>query len=227
MVRRRTEKLIERFIGSYKIKKIVSPNVVELKLPSTVKIHSVVNVSRIQRYIEQVERKRKEQLALVIIEKEKGQEVKRILNKQWIKRKDKYLVWQKGFIAESNTWEGIENLENTKEAVKEFEKEYWQDIKDIQRQEQKEGTFKRGELPGRFMVRKLFGWLDKKSNEKYWARLKRNWRRQKEERAREWRTIETIKEKKEEIEQENLEIKEWAEKDNNKMGNICNLYYKL
>jgi len=72
MVRRRTEKLIERFIGSYKIKKIVSPNVVELKLPSTVKIHSVVNVSRIQRYVEQVERKRKEQLALVIIEKEKG-----------------------------------------------------------------------------------------------------------------------------------------------------------
>jgi len=72
MVRRRTEKLIERFMGSYKIKKIVSPNVVELKLPSTVKIHSVVNVSRIQRYIEQVERKRKEQLALVIIEKEKG-----------------------------------------------------------------------------------------------------------------------------------------------------------
>ena len=72
MVRRRTEKLIERFIGSYKIKKIVSPNIVELKLSSTVKIHSVVNVSRIQRYIEQVERKRKEQLALVIIEKEKG-----------------------------------------------------------------------------------------------------------------------------------------------------------
>jgi len=72
MVRRRTEKLIERFIGSYKIKKIVSPNVVELKLSSTVKIHSVVNVSRIQRYVEQVERKRKKQLAPVIIEKEKG-----------------------------------------------------------------------------------------------------------------------------------------------------------
>jgi len=25
---------------------------------------------------------------------------------------------------ESNTWEGRENLENTKEAIKEFEKEY-------------------------------------------------------------------------------------------------------
>ena len=42
MVRRRTEKLMERFIGPYKIKKIVSSNTVELELPSTVKIHSVV-----------------------------------------------------------------------------------------------------------------------------------------------------------------------------------------
>jgi len=47
MVGRRTEKLIERFVGPYRIKKIISSNVVELELPSTVKIHSVVNISRI------------------------------------------------------------------------------------------------------------------------------------------------------------------------------------
>jgi len=47
MVGRRTEKLMERFVGPYRIKKIVSLNTVELELPSTVKIHSVVNVSRI------------------------------------------------------------------------------------------------------------------------------------------------------------------------------------
>jgi len=47
MVRRRTEKLTERFIGPYKIKKIILLNVVKLKLPSTIKIHLVVNVSRI------------------------------------------------------------------------------------------------------------------------------------------------------------------------------------
>jgi len=47
IVRRRTEKLTERFIGPYRIKKIVSSNAVELELPSTIKIHSVVNVSRI------------------------------------------------------------------------------------------------------------------------------------------------------------------------------------
>jgi len=47
IVGRRTEKLIERFVGPYRIKKIISSNVVELELPSTVKIHLVVNVSRI------------------------------------------------------------------------------------------------------------------------------------------------------------------------------------
>ena len=53
MVRRRTKKLIERFVGPYRIKKIVSSNAVEL--PSTIKIHLVVNVSRIQKYAGQVE----------------------------------------------------------------------------------------------------------------------------------------------------------------------------
>jgi len=47
MVGRRTEKLMERFVGPYKIKKIISSNAVELELPSTIKIYSVVNVSRI------------------------------------------------------------------------------------------------------------------------------------------------------------------------------------
>jgi len=47
MVGRRTEKLTERYVGPYKIKKIISLNAVELELPSTVKIHPVVNVSRI------------------------------------------------------------------------------------------------------------------------------------------------------------------------------------
>ena len=71
MVRRRTEKLTKRFVGPYKVKKIISTNMVELELPSTVKIHSVVNVSRICRYIGQVEGQKKEQPLLVII---KGEE---------------------------------------------------------------------------------------------------------------------------------------------------------
>jgi len=34
-------------------------------------------------------------------------------------------VCWKGFMAESDTWERRENLENVKEIIKEFEKEYW------------------------------------------------------------------------------------------------------
>jgi len=82
MVGRRTEKLIERFVGPYKVKKIVLSNTVELKLPSTVRIHLVVDVSRIHRYIGQVEGQRRKQPALMIIEGEKEWKVERILNKQ-------------------------------------------------------------------------------------------------------------------------------------------------
>ena len=70
MVGRRTEKLMERFVGPYKVKKIILVNVVELELPSTIRIYPVVNISRIHRYIGQVEKQRKEQPAPVIIERE-------------------------------------------------------------------------------------------------------------------------------------------------------------
>jgi len=47
MVGKRTEKLMKRFVGPYRIKKVVSLNIVELELPSIVKVHPVVNISRI------------------------------------------------------------------------------------------------------------------------------------------------------------------------------------
>ena len=81
-------------------------------------------------------------------------------------------------------------------------------MENVQRQEREEETFRRGELPGRFMVRKLFGWLDKRYDEEYWARLERNWRWWKEGRARGQRIMETIKEEKKEIEQENSGLRE-------------------
>jgi len=60
-------------------------------------------------------------------------------------------------MAESDTWEGRENLKNAKEAIKEFEKKYQQDMEDVARQEYEKGTFRRRELLGRFMAKKLFG----------------------------------------------------------------------
>jgi len=47
MKERRIEKLMEQFVGLYKVKRVISTNAIELKLPSTIKIHPVVNVSRV------------------------------------------------------------------------------------------------------------------------------------------------------------------------------------
>ena len=45
MVGRHMNKFTERFVGPYKVKAIISSNMIELDLPSTVRIHPVVNVS--------------------------------------------------------------------------------------------------------------------------------------------------------------------------------------
>jgi len=55
IIGKRIEKLTEKFVRLYKIKKVISSNIVELELSSIIKIYLVVNVSRIQRYIGQVE----------------------------------------------------------------------------------------------------------------------------------------------------------------------------
>jgi len=44
---RRSEKLTEHFVGPYKVKGIISSNMIELELPKSIKIHPVVNVSRV------------------------------------------------------------------------------------------------------------------------------------------------------------------------------------
>ena len=82
MVKRRTEKLMKRFVEPYRIKKIVLSNIIELKLPSIVKIHPVVNVNKIHKYVGQVEGQKKKQLAPVIIKGKKEWEIEKILNKQ-------------------------------------------------------------------------------------------------------------------------------------------------
>jgi len=89
---RRSEKLTERFVGPYKIKGIISSNAVELELPKSIKIHPVVNVSRVRLYKPQVEGQKKIPLKPVIIEGEEEFEVEKILNKRIVRGKEKFLV---------------------------------------------------------------------------------------------------------------------------------------
>jgi len=63
-------------------------NAIELDLPSMIKIHLVVNVSRVHRYKDQVEGQKKEQLVPVVIERKEEYEVEKILNKKRFREKD-------------------------------------------------------------------------------------------------------------------------------------------
>ena len=65
---RLVKKLMERYIGSYAIEEVVSTNVVKLWLSSLIRIHLVVNVSRIVQYKEQVRVQKKEERKPVKVE---------------------------------------------------------------------------------------------------------------------------------------------------------------
>ena len=185
LMKRVTKKLTEKFIGPYVVKKIVSENVVELELLVLLRIHPVVNVRRIVKYREQVKGQKKIPPPSVEVASEKEYEVEEILNREERRGKTKYLVKWKGYIAEENTWEGLENLKNVMKKVEEFEKGRFEE--EIQRIRMKKGKemklnpeaeeFKRGELPGRYMEKLLYGWDDKKFEEEYLKKLERNWNR--------------------------------------------------
>ena len=211
---RRSEKLIEQFVGPYQVKRIISTNAIELDLPNTVRIHLVVNVSRVQRYKDQVEGQKKEQPASVIIEGEEEYEVEKILNKKKFRGKDWYLVQWKGYMIEEDMWELRENLGNMKDLVKEFEEEYGE-IRRVKKKNRKEN--KKGELLDRYMAKMLYRWDDKRFDEEYWGRLERNWNK--------WKGKGTINKGKEEEKDKEGRIEEWDEED--EMGKIGDPYNKL
>jgi len=89
---RRMEKLTEQFMDLYKIKKIILTNTVKLELPLTIKIHLVVNISRVQLYRPQVKGQKVVLLQPVVIDKKKEYEIEKILNRKKVQEKNKFLV---------------------------------------------------------------------------------------------------------------------------------------
>jgi len=209
------EKLTEHFVGPYQVKGIISTNTIELDLPNTVRIHPVVNVSRVQRYKDQIEGQKKEQPAPVIIKGEEEYEVEKILNKKKFREKDRHLVQWKGYTVEEDIWEPRENLGNAEDLVKEFEKEYSKIGRVKNRGKRRED--KEGELLGRYMAKMLYGWDDKRFDEEYWGWLERNWNK--------WKGKRTINKGKEEEKNKEGRIEEWDKED--EMGKIEDPYYEL
>ena len=192
LMKRVMKKLTEKFIGSYVVKKIVLENAVELELPALLRIHLVVNIRRIVKYKEQVEGQKKIPPPPVKIDSEKKYVVEEILNRQERRGKTKYLVKWKGYMAEENTWERLENLKNAMKKVEEFKKgRFDEEIQRIQVRKGKEmklnlkaEEFRRGELLGRYTTKLLYRWDDKKFEKEYLKKLERNWNRWKNDRKK-------------------------------------------
>ena len=95
------------------------------------------------------------------------------------------MVKWKEYTAEENTWERLENLKNAMEKIEEFEKGRFEE--EIWRIKMKKGKemklnpeaeeFRREELPGRYTVKLLYRWNNKKFDKEYLKKLERNWNR--------------------------------------------------
>jgi len=172
------KKLTERYVGPYAIEEVVLSNAVKLRLPSSMRIHPVVNVSQIVRYKEQVKGQKKEEGKPIEVEGVEEWEVEKILNKKKIRGVEKYLVRWKGFMVEGDTWERKENLKNAEELIKEFE----QGEVVVRRQVEEEEEYRRMELLGKYTAKLLYGWDDRRFEEEYLNKLKKNWKKWKGDR---------------------------------------------
>jgi len=169
------------------------------------RIHPVVNVSRIVHYKEQVKGQKKEEGKLVEVEGVEEWEVEKVLNKKKIRGVEKYLIQWKGFMAEGDIWERRENLKNAGELIEEFERGEVV----VRRQVGEDEEYKRMELPGKYTVKLLYGWDDRKFEEEYLNKLERNWRKWKDNRQIEKRKHLTTIEEKMEEENEKIRKRDW------------------
>jgi len=199
---RPTKKLTERYVGPYVIEEVVSTNAVKLRLPSSMRIHLVVNVSRIVRYKKQIKGQKKEEGKLVEVEGVEEWEVEKILNKKKIRGVEKYLIRWKEFTAEGDTWERKENLKNAEELIEEFE---WGEVVVRRQVEEEEREYKKMELLGKYTAKLLYVWDDQRFEKEYLNKLEKNWKKWKEDRKID--ESEHLKRIEENMEEENEKIR--------------------
>ena len=136
----------------------MSTNAVKLQLLTLMRIHLVVNISWIVQYREQVGGQKKEEGKPIEVGRTKEWEVEKILNKRKIRGVEKYLVRWKGFTAEYDIWKKGENLEYTKKVLEKFKRRINVEVRRQERLDIAEKReFRRGELPGKFIAKMLYG----------------------------------------------------------------------
>ena len=115
-------KLTERWLGPYTIISLAGPNAIKLKLPRSLQIHPVVNISWIKPYLGPMEGQTLYQPRPVHVTEDRDNkwEVDHIMDSHLKNKKLEYLVHWRGYDDLDCTWEPKSNLRNVKDAIHDF-----------------------------------------------------------------------------------------------------------
>jgi hypothetical protein len=120
-----SKKLLDKFIGPYKIIEVISPVAYKLELPQKMRIHNVFHVSKLKRYHstdsfpDRVQEDRPP--PAVLMDGEEYWYVEKIINKKIKNKKIYYEIKWKDYPEWENTWEPIENVKHAVDAINEYE----------------------------------------------------------------------------------------------------------
>ena len=119
-----SKKLTEKWIGPYEVTR-VTPNAVELKLPKTLRIHPVVNVSRVKPYLGPLPGQPVSRPGPIQVSEERDEEYKvdYIVASRIHRCQLQYLVHWKGYEEHEHTWEPASNVKNAPLVVERFYRE--------------------------------------------------------------------------------------------------------
>ena len=119
---RASRKLSECWLGPYAITKLVGTNAVELRLPRSMHIHPIVNVSCVKPYCERLPGQpvTAPGPSNVTEDREEEYEVKSIIDSRYKGKRLEYLVQWKGWSETDRMWEPVSNLGNAADVVRNF-----------------------------------------------------------------------------------------------------------
>ena len=125
---RRALKLAAQFIGPFEIIRVINPNAYELRLPSSLRIHPVINISRLKRHRSSDRfpsrpqpNSRPPPEALHDAGTQGSYEVERLLAKRTVRGRPQYLVKWAGYPLEDSEWRPLGALTGAKDSIREFE----------------------------------------------------------------------------------------------------------
>ena len=123
----RIKKLNPKFIGPYRISRMINEVAAQLELPASMKIQNVFHVSKLKLakqtdlFPNRAVLSKPPPVIAADNDKKSEWEVDKITDKRKYRNRIEYKVQWRGYDKNESTWEPISNLHNSRQAVRQFE----------------------------------------------------------------------------------------------------------